>query len=296
MRSFRRIRPANLPSADRSADVIPGYGDAIDCYVSDSYKGPMVLLRTKDIGTRPANFNSANDNSAGWTAVAPQVQIYWLPGTHDSIMTEQLDGIVRYLAQCFEDASLLPFQATLAYNRSVASSQGGAMFLDIHELELHKIEFQETLPPGRIDFGRGIEQAEPLVARGTAELLGSEIRLCGRLQTAVEVSCDRCLEPSRHEVDTEFDLFYRPMLTIAEGEDIEIRPAELDVGFYEGDGLLLEDALKEQVLLALPIKNICRPDCAGLCPECGQNLNQAKCGCRPPLRDLRWAPLEKFQK
>lgn len=169
------------------------------------------------------------------------------------------------------------------------------MFLDIHELELHKIDFRETLPPGRIDFGRDIKQAESLAVQGSAELLESEIRLRGSLRTAVEILCDRCLEPSRHEVALDFDLFYQPMKAIAANEDVEIRPADLEIGFYEGNGLLLEDVLKEQVLLALPVKNVCRPDCAGLCPECGQNLNQAKCDCRPSMKDLRWAQLEKFK-
>ena len=93
-----------------------------------------------------------------------------------------------------------------------------------------------------------------------------------------------------------FDLFYHPMREIAKGEDVELRTPELEIGFYQGNGLLLEEAVKEQVLLALPMKNVCRPDCAGLCPQCGQNRNLADCGCRPPLAELHWAPLENFKK
>jgi DUF177 domain-containing protein len=168
------------------------------------------------------------------------------------------------------------------------------MFLDVHELELHEIFIDETLAPGKIDFGRGIQQVEPLQVKGSAELVETEIHLEGSLQTAVEVSCDRCLEPARRKAEVEFDLYYRPIQTIARNEEVEMTEDDLDIGFYQGNGLMLEDAVKEQVLLALPMKNVCRPDCAGLCPVCGQNRNLKECGCRPPVKDLRWAPLEKL--
>ena len=168
------------------------------------------------------------------------------------------------------------------------------MFLDIHDLELRRVFFDESLAPGKIDFGRGISQVEPLEARGSAELLVSEIHLKGALHTVVEVCCDRCLEPTRHDVSMDFDLFYSPMSTIAKNEEVEIRREDLDIGFYQGNGLLLEDALKEQILLALPMKNICRESCAGLCPKCGKNLNLGDCGCATEPTDLRWAGLRKL--
>ena len=169
------------------------------------------------------------------------------------------------------------------------------MFLDIRDLELRSVQFEEKFPPGRIDLGSSIRQVEPLDAKGMAELVASEIHLEGALQTTVEVTCDRCLEPTRRRVETEFDLFYRPMQEIAKGEDVEIRPADLEIGFYEGDGLLLEDVLKEQILLALPMKIICQEDCAGLCFQCGQNLNSGACQCPPLGADLHWAQLKKLK-
>lgn len=170
------------------------------------------------------------------------------------------------------------------------------MFLDVHELELHSIEFDECLPPGRIDFGRGVKQVEPLAVQGSAELLESEIRIHGRLHTALEICCDRCLEPTHRSADADFDLFYRPMQTIAVSTEVEITDEDLDVGFYEGNGLLLEDAVKEQVLLTLPMKNVCRPDCAGLCPQCGQNRNLGECACDKRAADPRWAALGNIAK
>ena len=168
------------------------------------------------------------------------------------------------------------------------------MFLDVHVLELHEVHFNETLPPGKIDFGLGIAQVEPLQVNGSAELIETEIHLHGSLRTEVEISCDRCLEPARSKAEMDFDLYYRPIQTIAKSEEVEMTKDDLDIGFYQGHGLMLEDTVKEQVLLALPMKNVCRPDCKGLCPVCGQNRNLKECGCRPPVKDLRWAPLEKL--
>ena len=169
------------------------------------------------------------------------------------------------------------------------------MFLNVHDLELQPIEFEDSIPPGKIDFGADVVQAEPLAFRGSVELLASAIRLRGLLRTAVKVTCARCLEPSRRDIEKEFDLFYNPIATIAKEEVVSVSNDELEIGFYHGDGLLLEDAIKEQVLLALPMKNICREDCPGLCPSCGQNLNLGACGCKGSWGDPRWAPLEKLK-
>lgn len=169
------------------------------------------------------------------------------------------------------------------------------MFLDIHELEREPVVYDGVLPPGRINLGDGLRQLEPLEVHGVAELVGGEIHLRGSLQTAVELECDRCLEPIKHPVRTEFDLFYRPLKSIAHEEEVEVKASELEVGFYQGNGLELEEALKEQILLSLPMKNTCRPDCRGLCPQCKQNRNTSPCHCPQQSGDQRWAALEKFK-
>jgi uncharacterized protein len=165
------------------------------------------------------------------------------------------------------------------------------MFLDINELERERIALDQVFPPGRIDFGEDVWQVEPIEVHGWAELVAGEIRLRGQLKTVMEVPCARCLERTRRAVATDFDLFYRSIQTIARDEEIEIRGGDLDIGFFQGDGLLLEDVLREQVLLALPMKSICRTDCAGLCPQCGQNRNLKPCDCAPPPPDKSWSPL-----
>ncbi len=174
------------------------------------------------------------------------------------------------------------------------------MFIDIHELELHRLEFDQEFRPETLDLGGDIRQAEPLKAKGRAELVEEhhgkrgkiqDIRLVGDLSTDVELLCARCLDPVMRKVNRAFDLLYRPQGSDAGHEELSVTDAEAEIGYYTGDGLQLEDVLREQVLLAVPMKVVCREECKGLCPQCGQNLNTGACSCtRPP--DPRWEALK----
>lgn len=153
------------------------------------------------------------------------------------------------------------------------------------ELELHRVVFSRVYEPGTLDYhGAEFRQAAPLKVDGVAELVGAEIRIRGCLGTRLEARCDRCLSSVVIPVEQNFDLFYRPISTIAREADVELPEDELEVGFYAGDGIELADVLTEQVILSVPMKVLCRTDCRGLCSDCGANLNDGKCGC-PPRRD-----------
>jgi uncharacterized protein len=172
------------------------------------------------------------------------------------------------------------------------------MFLSIKEMELRKVRFDETFQPGQVDFsGAEVRQAGPLHAAGTAELLantGGEVRIRGRFDVEMESDCDRCLAAARFPLHADFDLFYRPMSDIAREEEIEIDEGEAEIAFYEGGGMVLEDMLREQILLALPMQRICREDCLGICPVCGGNRNENPCDCKPQTGDDRWGALRKL--
>ncbi len=178
------------------------------------------------------------------------------------------------------------------------------MFIDIHELEVHPLEFEQDLQPETLDLGPDIRQAEVLKSSGRAELVEEhhggrggkieDIRLVGSLGTRLEIACARCLEPVSRQVDRSFDLLYRPQGVDAGHEELSVTGAEAEIGYYTGDGLRLEDVLREQLLLALPMKTVCREDCRGLCPQCGKNLNQGACSCVRPA-DLRWQALEALK-
>jgi uncharacterized protein len=178
------------------------------------------------------------------------------------------------------------------------------MFFELKNLGLHPIDFKEEFAPGTIDLGPEVRQCTPLRSSGRAQLVEEhegrhktidDIRLQGDLSTRLELACARCLDPLEQDVARKFDLLYRPLGTEAGKEEISITAVEAEVSYYQGDGLLLEDALREQVLLALPLRAICREDCKGLCPHCGKNLNAEQCSCAEPHEDLRWSALKEIR-
>ena len=173
------------------------------------------------------------------------------------------------------------------------------MFLSVKELELRKIRFDETFAPGKIDFtGEDLEQGSPLHATGSAELLeesDSQVRVQGTYSVEMEAQCDRCLGRARFPLNGSFDLFYRPASEIAREEEVEIDSGEAEIGFYEGGGLELEEILREQVLLALPMQRVCSETCKGICPVCGKNRNETACDCHVQPADDRWGALRNLE-
>jgi uncharacterized protein len=178
------------------------------------------------------------------------------------------------------------------------------MLIEIQQLELHPIDFEEEYRPGALDLGPDLQQSTPLHAAGRAQLIEEhhgkhqrikDIRLSGELATTLELPCARCLEPVIQDVRRKFDLLYRPLGVDAGREEMSVTGAEAEVSYYQGEGLLLEDAVREQVLLAVPLKAICREDCKGLCPHCGTNQNLEHCSCSEPVDDPRWTALKDLR-
>jgi uncharacterized protein len=178
------------------------------------------------------------------------------------------------------------------------------MFIEIRELELHPVDFREEVDPGVIDLGPDFRQLNPLLAGGRAQLVEErhgkhqtikDIRLDGELAVQLETDCARCLEPVVTDVKHGFDLLYRPLGADAGREELSVTSAEAEISYYQGDGLQLEDVLREQVLLAVPLRAICREDCKGLCPQCGANLNEKRCSCAEPVEDPRWTGLKDLR-
>jgi len=102
--------------------------------------------------------------------------------------------------------------------------------------------------------------------------------LRGVLKARAELACARCLESFGVAMAREFVLRYAPAAPA--GKDIHIAEEDLDLGFLEPDGGLdLAQVALEQIFLEIPMKPLCRPDCRGLCVNCGANLNNEPCRC-----------------
>jgi len=172
------------------------------------------------------------------------------------------------------------------------------MFLSVKELEVRKIRFDETFAPGKIDFTEeDLEQSLSLHATGAAELVEeseAQIRIQGTYSVEMAAQCDRCLGRARFPLNAGFDLYYRPASDIAREEEVEIDEGDAEMGFYEGGGLELEDVLREQILLALPMQRVCSEACKGICPVCGKNRNETACDCHVQKIDDRWGALRNL--
>jgi uncharacterized protein len=172
------------------------------------------------------------------------------------------------------------------------------VLIHVRDLDVRAARFDVEIAPGEIDFlDAELRQVGPLKAQGKAELVTEalgEIRVTGHLTVQTEAACDRCLDTAPFPIDSDFVLYYRP-LSEGYGDEKEIDSGEAEMGFYEGESLELNDVLREQVLLALPMQRVCREDCKGICPACGTNRNQNECNCQASTSDDRWQALKQLQ-
>jgi uncharacterized protein len=123
----------------------------------------------------------------------------------------------------------------------------------------------------------------------------SFIEVSGKLAIDFELACARCLDPvQEHTVIAFSEVFKRP----SSKEDREDDAEEEESDFIEVDGerLDLTPYVEEALQLFMPFAPLCRNDCKGLCPTCGQNLNEHKCDCSTDKIDIRFAALKDLFK
>ena len=121
-------------------------------------------------------------------------------------------------------------------------------------------------------------------------------RLVGTVQTELELPCSRCLDGFRMPIDAPFDVRFLPASEMSTEEEREIEEEDLETSYYRNDQIDLDELLREQFYLALPMKPLCRDDCRGLCSQCGINLNTDRCECAAEWEDPRLAALKALKK
>jgi DUF177 domain-containing protein len=174
------------------------------------------------------------------------------------------------------------------------------MLISVLDLEREPIVFDLSIAPEAMDYGTEIKQVAPLTVEGRADLIEEthgprtvvqDIRLRASYSGEFEIACARCLTPVHKKLDGQFDLLFRPLGADAGAPERSISASETEIGYYQKSSLMLEDVLREQVLLALPTRTLCREDCKGLCPRCGRDLNTETCTCDSAPADPRWSAL-----
>lgn len=116
----------------------------------------------------------------------------------------------------------------------------------------------------------------------------------GVARASVEETCGRCTKRFERPLETEFQVFSDRQGSDSPADSVELE-RDGDLVYHDGVMLDFSDAVREAIVLSLPISPICRPDCQGLCPHCGADRNVEACRCSSEAHDPRWKALEKLK-
>lgn len=126
-----------------------------------------------------------------------------------------------------------------------------------------------------------------ILVEGSVINNGRVLEVRGTINALIREVCNRCLEEFSLPLTVEFAENFQQTngLEVDDGEDLT---------YFEGDYIDIADVVRENLLLAQPLKPLCSENCKGLCPHCGVNLNNTKCDCIRENLDPRLAALQKF--
>ncbi len=143
------------------------------------------------------------------------------------------------------------------------------------------------------------EFSAPIKTAINAGRVGEMIEIKGKFNTRVRLPCSRCLNEYETTLESRFHLTYVNRLPLdeqdVEQQEIEISAQEMGLVYFQGDEIKLQDGIQEQVVMAFPIRALCREDCQGLCAACGADLNQGDCGCEREPASNKFAVLKNLK-
>jgi uncharacterized protein len=170
------------------------------------------------------------------------------------------------------------------------------MRIELENLEGGKSDFAHVYQPDDLNpIDERVRLIAPATINGKVRLSGQEVFVNGHLETRAQVECDRCLQPVELPVTTDFALEYISGSEYESSPAAELTEDELSVSVFEDNVIDVDEIVKEQVLLAVPTRMLCREDCKGICPECGIDRNTGTCNCVTDDIDPRWAALKNFK-
>lgn len=127
---------------------------------------------------------------------------------------------------------------------------------------------------------------------------GTKILITGELHFTLNLQCSRCFENFTAPFNVEIHSIFYPLeeYTFRLSEHLQLKSAEMDIEFYRKGVIEVDDIISEHVILNLPLYPVCKPDCKGICPGCGKNLNYESCSCSAYVEESRWTPLMKLKE
>ncbi len=129
---------------------------------------------------------------------------------------------------------------------------------------------------------------------------GNMIKAKGKFEIQVRMACSRCLTQFEKLLADEFEVTYAQETfegdKIIAGEEFNLSKEELDLVLFQGEEIDFGPVVQEQVIMAVPMRALCRESCRGLCLRCGTDLNRGSCNCKPDVFDSKFALLKDFNK
>ena len=172
------------------------------------------------------------------------------------------------------------------------------MKLDLSEMARIPGSYAEHAIDLRLTEIEGMTLTAPICGNLTVSSTGNVLLLEGAVDTELEQVCFRCGITYRLPVHAEFqeDFVVRPPHAPGAGPRVEEEEEAPDTRlFIEGTlDLHLDELLRQSILVALPMKPLCTPECRGLCPHCGHRLEEGACACAPDGGTPRFAELRRL--
>jgi uncharacterized protein len=172
---------------------------------------------------------------------------------------------------------------------------GAFVRIKLDNLEGGKGDFAHVYQPEELNpVDERIRLTEPASVSGQVRLSRNQVFVEGHVETRAQVECDRCLQPVELPVSADFALDYITGSEYESSQVVELTEAELSVAVFDGEAIDVDEIVKEQVVLAVPTRMLCREECKGICPECGIDRNNGECECVTNEIDPRWAALKNL--
>jgi uncharacterized protein len=170
------------------------------------------------------------------------------------------------------------------------------MRIELERLDQEGGKFARTYEAGELSLDDDeVELVAPADVSGRVRRDGREVELTGQLRAEVVTGCNRCLQPVNLPIGAEFKERFVPAVSWRDEPQHKLQEEDLNLAVFDGEGIELDDLVREEILLAMPAHVLCRDDCQGLCPVCGIDRNRVSCQCETTETDSRWQGLKALE-
>ena len=161
--------------------------------------------------------------------------------------------------------------------------------LNIANLVDGQFQHEVTVQPGDLNLDNTDEFKSPIDVAFDVEKIGRNIFINLTLETKISLFCDRCAEEFVYALAEKLRLIYIYDHQFVEKEEDDVFVVEKSTSIID-----VKEPIRQTCIVSVPYKKLCNPDCKGLCPSCGANLNRATCGCKVENIDPRWEKLKRL--